>query len=730
MAAGDENSPVIDFTSIDYASLRADLLRYAQGTCGLNLTDLNPQDPAVMLLNCLAYVGDLFGYNLNQLVKEAIPALALRKPNFEAAAKSLGWKSKAATAALVDLAFTVDLDDVGGGPVTITKHYKAATQDGVVFQPNGDTTVGPGSGVTVVTVGATEGDEIEDEAIGASTGGQMQRYTLGSKPLLEETLVVEVGGVEWTRVDLIALAAATDKAYELSYENDGTAAVTFGDGINGLIPTTAAAITATYKVGGGTRGNVDAGTVTRKVTTLAGVKSVTNPAKAAGGGDAQSLFSAQASLPGFVRSNDRAVSEGDYAAVALTVTGVLKAIDDAGRCGDGGCGAPVVVYAIPNGGGSLTTPLIANIQTALRAKKMLGKRVIVQDASYVQLKLAVDVYVRPTASAADVKALVTNIILDKYDLTSMQFGATLSVQDLYDDLSPTIVRGLSRVFIERFSVAPHAERYKNFPTTGNGVVTNVEATAATRREWQITVTDGGAVGLPATFAVTERYLGTVTDLSDIAMSDDEADFPNPNGFVGATPPWYLRLNPYDTTSTAKAVIGNTESAITVDAGDLRALGSVGDEYVVERQQLRVGVVYKQTFAGPVAGGATVLPLPGTWGLGTRVRIYDAPGGSTPVTTFETTIASGTTGAYNISPGVPAGGLAGTVTVEAYWLSDDGKVKFVLAQGTLRFTTGDTLYVDTYEDVEDVELRRLNFPRIVSVAGTAPDLVVRTIGGKA
>lgn len=714
-------SPVTDYTSLDYESAKSDLTRFAQSSAGLNLTDLNPSDPAVMLLNSLAYGVDLLAYSQDQRIREAIPTQAIRKVNFSAGAKGLGVYLRRSVAAVGELTFTVDyaLTSPVGGPITVDENFKASTRGGLIFQPNTPTTIGPGVGIVNFTVAASEGDGTVDEAIGTSTGLAGQRYVLSGKPLIESTLEVSVAATLWTRVNLLALSLANAQEYAIEYANDGSVYILFGDGINGAVPSAAAAITATYKTGGGEQGNVEAATISQFVSTLAGVTAVTNGARFSGGADEQGLINAQANMPTSIAANSRCVTEADYAASTVEVSGVLKATADMGTAGGGGCGLPVVVYAIPSGGGSLSTPLKASIQTYLRTRKMAGTRILVKDANYVDMGVSIDVHVLEGSSAAAVKGLVSNAVIDQYDLTTVNFGDVLKLQDVYDLLTPSNIRGLSRVFVERFTVLGHTGQYRSAPY-GNGTVTMVSDTGVDRREWRMEVTSPGSATLAGAFSVLQRYVGAVSELSDVTMGDDSADFPLSNGFVGGA--WYLRINPYIAGSIPVLVTGNTEGSVTVSTPDLRAYGDIGDPYVVEHTETAVGKIYRETLAGPLTGGATVVALTGAdWAVGDRLYVVDSAG-----VTHQTQITGGSSGAYTISPALPAAGLAaGSITFDAMWQSDDGTLRAVVRQGSLVWSSGDAFYIDTYEKTGDAAIRPTDFPRL-----TAANFVVRTIGGRA
>jgi hypothetical protein len=87
---------------------------------------------------------------------------------------------------------------------------------------------------------------IVDEVMGASDGSPSQTFNTLVTPILDtgvlDDLVLKVAGVEWLKVLNFSGQLATAKVYTITTAG----LVTFGDGINGAIPTLAASITLTY----------------------------------------------------------------------------------------------------------------------------------------------------------------------------------------------------------------------------------------------------------------------------------------------------------------------------------------------------------------------------------------------------------------------------------------------------------------------------------------------------
>nr|HEX4317386.1 putative baseplate assembly protein [Kofleriaceae bacterium] len=189
-------------------------------------------------------------------------------------------------------------------------------------------------------VDAHHHETIRDEVLGSSDGSPLQQLTLLRGPLLGD-VVLEVrekqrpasddvadlgadalrsdaGGDTWVRyrrVDSFYASGPASRHYTLDH---ATGVVRFGDGRRGATPPAGSAnVVASYRVGGGASGNVNAGTLTSLGRALAYIAGVTNPLPAAGGADRESVDDAKARAPHAIKSRDRAVTAEDFEALAL-----------------------------------------------------------------------------------------------------------------------------------------------------------------------------------------------------------------------------------------------------------------------------------------------------------------------------------------------------------------------------------------------------------------------------
>lgn len=236
--------------------------------------------------------------------------------------------------------------------------------------PPGATTIG---GIFLNAVWAVQQETVLDDPIGASTGLPSQVFALRRTPVLagEQIDVRELVGpradVEWRIVarelfpthptvihELAELLGREGSATDITYgalrlRRDRNKHVTevwvrwrgvdhflhsgpndrhyviegsrgrlrFGDGTRGKIPPAGSAIAARrYQVGGGSLGNVPAGSIAQLQGSIGGVDAVRNPVAAAGGADAETLDALRTRGPFAIRHRGRGLSATDLATIA------------------------------------------------------------------------------------------------------------------------------------------------------------------------------------------------------------------------------------------------------------------------------------------------------------------------------------------------------------------------------------------------------------------------------
>lgn len=147
---------------------------------------------------------------------------------------------------------------------------------------------------------------------------------------IQLTAVYQGDSSPWRpRPDLLQ-SKATDNHFVVEIESDGQATLRFGDDGLGRRPKSTTSFTADYRVGNGRAGNIGAESLAHLRTSdgalAAAVTGIRNPLAARGGVEPESMEQVRAYAPAAYRTQQRAVTEADYAAVAGRHPGVQRAM--------------------------------------------------------------------------------------------------------------------------------------------------------------------------------------------------------------------------------------------------------------------------------------------------------------------------------------------------------------------------------------------------------------------
>jgi hypothetical protein len=196
-------------------------------------------------------------------------------------------------------------------------------------------------GIFPNTVWVMQMESVTDEILGSSSGEKGSRFSLIKRPVISPEVWVKEGAVvidpglnieavkdssgkvtdtwvKWNPVDDLFASGPRDRHYAL----DGASGeLIFGDGVHGMIPPIGRNnIRASYKSGGGSKGNVAALEINAIKTPIAGLDSVRNYMAAEGGSDTESIESVLERGPYAIRTMDRAVTAEDFERLAIAAS--------------------------------------------------------------------------------------------------------------------------------------------------------------------------------------------------------------------------------------------------------------------------------------------------------------------------------------------------------------------------------------------------------------------------
>jgi len=358
-----------DYTDKDFASIRQRIITHLVALFP-RWTDYNRSNFGTVLIEAFAYVGDILAYYQDAQARETRWSTAVRRASIISLARLINYTLDGAVAATVDMDVTITRPVSPGGQVTIpigTFVKTAELIDPVRFQVvTADLVIAPGDTAGIMTVENSETHEDVFEARGENG----EEFTLSQVPFLDDSDVMTIDALAWTRVDSFLDSDPTDRHYVVLVDENDRATFRTGDGINGAVPPAGGTVLVSYKTGGGDDGNVEAGTITKfepgSWTDSLGnpvVVTVTNPLAASGGYDRETVARARELAPRSLRVLNRCVARRDFEDLAVQVPGVARALmltkgEDV-AVPDFNYG---LLFVVPTGGGTPTGVLLTAVE--------------------------------------------------------------------------------------------------------------------------------------------------------------------------------------------------------------------------------------------------------------------------------------------------------------------------------------------------------------------------------
>lgn len=319
--------PSNDYSDLDFDALRVRIQNLIPSAFPA-WTDFNVANFGNTLIDCFCFVTDVLTKYQNAAALNSRWSTSTSLAAVLASTKLIGYVPQGQTASQVEETFTL-ASGISPGDVVLPAGTTVQTLDvgaPVTYQLLAPLTIPAG---TTSATGLVENSTAQMDVFDA-TGLLNQSVSLSQSPFLAGELTVTAGNGTYTQVANFLAAAATDLVYTLTTDANGVATLTFGNGVNGALPT--GAITCSYNYGGGAAGVVGAGTLIKIPGSFTDVFgnpvqiSVANAAASSPAQNSQSLASIQLLAPLSIRPAGRCIARTDYQDVALQVPGVTRAL--------------------------------------------------------------------------------------------------------------------------------------------------------------------------------------------------------------------------------------------------------------------------------------------------------------------------------------------------------------------------------------------------------------------
>jgi hypothetical protein len=487
--------PQVDYTSRDYEAIREDLIALIPNFAP-KWTNRDPADFGMVMIELFSYIADELNFYIDRSLNESFLSTASQKENVLNIAKILGYIPTSASPSTVLLTF----QNSTANPITVPENTQVATsvvnngqRTQVVFETDAAVTVPAKAGAVngSATVNATQGETVTSEVIGVSNGGPNQIFELAQSPVINGSVSIIVSGVSYSQVSYLIDYQEFDPVFTAEADAEDVTYVTFGDGISGRVPPNGAQIIATYRVGGGTQGNVSANTIkfilSNQVTGLTVVNQAVGQISgaASGGADPETTDSIRVNAPQSIRALSRAVSLSDYSSLAVQVQGVAKAISIAEVY------SSITIYLAPYGDSGLQSDgltsstvfnnLVEKVYSFFADKTPPGTTLTFQPPKYVPAQIKIDVVLLPQYVKAKVTAEVQSAIESLLDFDNVAFNDRINLQDLLSSVNA--VPGVSRASVSKMVRLDEEQTF----AINNKVLTSDVATLTTSATHNLSV---------------------------------------------------------------------------------------------------------------------------------------------------------------------------------------------------------------------------------------------------
>ena len=467
----------IDFAGNDFLSIRAGMIDYIKSVYPLDYENFSESDLGVMLIELVAYMGAVVSLKTDMLANENYIRTVKSRVNLKKLLELIGVDMKAPMAAGAGGKLTAVTPAAGLGDFTFQPANRVfaimAEEDGapvnyslykivdnaiqniqdadatVVLEeseadnpsvPNIFTNVALLEGALTVQKGTFDTDE------GNKT------ISLTQSPVIEGSVqvYVEAGASNpatgsYTQVErLFAASGATDRIFQIVYDDNYAATVLFGDNSVGVSPHGGSSFTVVYRVGGGTRGNIrqEAIDVTLTADSDGGTGTIDfiteNRTAATGGSEAETAAHAKRYAPLTFKRQDRVVTLEDFIAIGNsfrsqqgTVGKTTAAVRDAYSSGN-----IIDLYVLEKADDlhmqRASSSFKKDLLDEIDPKKMLTDEVVVCDGLIRTLDLVVTVRIDKNleSTRSDIQSEVAAIILDFFNVDNMDFKKPFLASEL------------------------------------------------------------------------------------------------------------------------------------------------------------------------------------------------------------------------------------------------------------------------------------------------------------
>ncbi len=343
----------------------------------------------------------------------------------------------------IEVGRTIILDDASRIPHTAT--VTAATTDSthltIAFSPDLSRPLDDAGAVLYGNVAnVTHGETQASQVLGnGDAASRFQTFTVAKSPVthvleaggrngVASTLEVRVDGVRWSEAATLLDRGSDERVYVTDIDEKNVMTVRFGGDPGARLTTGRNNVTAKYRVGLGSEGNVRAGVLTNLLDRPVGLKGVTNPDPASGGAAAETIDGIRENAPNTVRTFGRIVSLRDFEDAAREHASVAKARATWTMLENE---RVVRLTVAAEGGSPLTSTALALIVEDLDARRDANRPMHVRPHANVPFSIQAVVQVKDDYLLEDVQARAAEALAKFFSFDERDLGEPVHLSAVY-----------------------------------------------------------------------------------------------------------------------------------------------------------------------------------------------------------------------------------------------------------------------------------------------------------
>jgi len=470
----------IDYSSNDFEEYRASLITYLKAVYPDDYNNFVESDLGIMLVEMFAYLASVLSFKADMLANENFISSVQAPENLRKLLQLIGIALKGPVSAKASCTLTID---DGSRVSTGDTHSLVIKYANRSFSVDSNKDTGRLS-YTVYKVNPTGAIELTEPNISLKASestneaglefsnlilleGLLKRVdgtfnsldtlhtiNLEDSSIVEGSLYVKVGTDVYNEIENLFLADSDDLVFSKTYSDDYSARIIFGDNIRGKAPAAGTDYEVYYRVGGGNRGNISPGAINVSIPATNDdpeigdiLVNVTNPSKATGGRNSESVEHAKRWGPNFFKTQYRAVTGDDYTSFAnqfvSTVGQSGKSIAVLRSSGAGSNMIDIYTVAFADEVEGVQAQLERapityknELLKYLDEYKMLTDEVTIVDGLIRTLDVKATIFIDRTYESfeEDIKRSASAKILQFFDLSKREFGENVRVDELNRDI--------------------------------------------------------------------------------------------------------------------------------------------------------------------------------------------------------------------------------------------------------------------------------------------------------